>query len=84
MPLDAHQRHHVEALLADSSDRSDTNYIDQATRNDVKRSADRLLDGTDDWPDPDLRPSEIHAWFESSEERDVLENKELPKRRGGG
>lgn len=81
MPLTLHQRKHVQALLADaSSPRGDVKY-DAALQASVIDFANRLLDGTDDWPDRDLRPSEIHGWFEVQKDRDNLENNVLPGRR---
>ena len=59
MALDSHQRHHVEAVLNDASE-----IIDGAERRRIQREAGELLQGITGWPDPDLQPTEIHAWIE--------------------
>ena len=64
MPLDTHQRHHVEALLKDSADRTDVHYRTAAERNRVSQLAQDMLDGIDDWPHPRLPPVEIHDSIE--------------------
>ena len=62
--LTDHQRLHVEALLRDAAD-----LRTGAERNRVAGLAAGMLDGTIDWPDPYLEPSEIHDWIEEPDRR---------------
>lgn len=64
MVLDAHQRHHVEALLRDSAD-----LRTGAERSRVSQLAQDMLDGIEDWPHPKLQPVEIHDYIENLDQR---------------
>ncbi len=69
MPLDAHQRHHVGALLKDSADlRTGTD------RNRVSQLAQDMLDGIEDWPHPKLEPGEIHDYIEKLDRRSYYDS----------
>lgn len=75
MALTEHQRHHVQALLADAPDMKT-----ESERTRVTKEANDLLNATAPWPDAKLRAGEIHDWIEQPETR-TLTQSELAKRR---
>lgn len=65
MPLNVHHRFHVETLRQKAQDLDPESEIKRVTT-----AANRMLDGTDDWPNPRLEPYEIHDYIEKLDNRD--------------